>query len=234
VLRVRWLGRVRYDQALVLQRALHSTKGADYLLMLEHPDVFTMGVRADPAHVLVDPGAVGADLVWADRGGDVTYHGPGQLVVYPVIDVPRGPGSVPAHVHGIEQAVIDTLSELGVVAGRVASYPGVWVDPDGSSPRKICAVGVRIVRGRSMHGLALNVHPDLTWFDRIVPCGIADKAVTSLEAEGVDVAMRDVVEVFARHAVARWAPDGVPAANSSPVTGRAPSGTSPTTSPVTG
>jgi len=176
--------------------------------MLEHPHIFTLGVRADPSHVLVDPEAVGADLVAVDRGGDVTYHGPGQLVVYPIVDVPRRPGSVPAHVHGIEQAVIDTLADLGVSAGRLDAYPGVWVDADGPAPRKICAVGVRIVRGRSMHGLALNVSPDLSWFDRIVPCGIADKSVTSLEAEGVDVSMRDVVDAFARHAGARWAADG--------------------------
>jgi lipoyl synthase len=208
VFRVRWLGRVPYDEAHALQRALHDRGRDDHLLVLEHPHVFTLGVRADRAHVLVDPAEVGADLIVADRGGDVTYHGPGQLVVYPVVNVPTAPRSVPTHVHGIEQVAIDTLADLGVPAGRLAGYPGVWVDADGPAPRKICAIGVRVTRGRSMHGLALNVDPDLSWFDRIVPCGIADKAVTSLAAEGVDAPMRHVVDVLVGHAVRRWAPDG--------------------------
>jgi lipoic acid synthetase len=208
VLRVRWLGRVPYEEADVLQRALYGCRGEDYLLVLEHPHVFTLGVHADPAHVLVDPAAVGATVVRSDRGGDVTYHGPGQLVVYPVVDVPLGPGAIPDHVHGIEQVVIDALGDLDVDAGRLAGYPGVWVDPRGSTPRKICAVGVRVARGRSRHGLALNVDPDLQWFGRIVPCGIADKAVTSLAAEGAHVSLRAVAEVLIRHAARRWAPDG--------------------------
>ncbi len=208
MLRVRWLGRVRYDEALALQRALHATSGQDYLLMLEHPHVFTLGVHADRSHVLVEPASVGADLVAAGRGGDVTYHGPGQLVVYPVIDVPTAPGSVAGHVHAIEQVVIDTLADLGLTTGRMAGYPGVWVDVQSALPRKICAVGVRIARGRSMHGLALNVDPDLGWFDRIVPCGIADKGVTSLVAEGVDVTMREVTDLLVGHAVKRWTADG--------------------------
>ena len=202
------MGRVPYAEALTLQRALHAATSVDYLLMLEHPHVFTLGVHADRSHVLVDAEAVGADLVAAGRGGDVTYHGPGQLVVYPVLDVRSAPGSVTAHVRGIEQVVIDTLSDLGLATGRLPRYPGVWVDPDGPAPRKICAVGVRIARGRSMHGLALNVDTDLGWFDHIVPCGIADKGVTSLRAEGRRVAMRDVVEVLVEHAVECWAPDG--------------------------
>ncbi len=112
--------------------------------------------------------------------------------------------------HAIEQVVIDTLADLSVPAGRLDGYPGVWVDAAGPVPRKICAIGVRVTRGRSMHGLALNVHPDLAWFERIVPCGISDpdKTVTSLAAEGVDVPMHVVVDLLVRHAVERWAPDG--------------------------
>ncbi len=207
--RVRWLGRVPYAEGLAVQRALHDRGHDDHLLMLEHPHVFTLGVHADRSHVLVDPAAVGAELVASDRGGDVTYHGPGQLVAYPVVNVPTAPRSVPSHVHGIEQVVIDTLAELGLSAGRLEGYPGVWVDAQGPLPRKICAIGVRVTRGRSMHGLALNVDPDMAWFDRIVPCGIGDKAVTSLRAEGIDVSMREVVEILVRHAVRRWAPDGL-------------------------
>jgi lipoic acid synthetase len=207
--RVRWLGRVPYGEAHAVQRALHDRGHDDHLLLLEHPHVFTLGAHADRAHVLVDPAVVGAELVVSDRGGDVTYHGPGQLVGYPVVNVPTAPRSVPSHVHGIEQVVIDTVAELGVTAGRLAGYPGVWVDAEGPVPRKICAIGVRVTRGRSMHGLALNVDPDMAWFDRIVPCGIEDKAVTSLAAEGVVVSMHEVADILVRHAVTRWAPDGL-------------------------
>ncbi|MGA2036948.1 MAG: lipoyl synthase [Acidimicrobiales bacterium] len=208
VLRVRWLGRVPYEEAYVLQRALHAGSSDDHLLLLEHPHVFTLGVRGDPSHVLVDPVTVGAQLVRTDRGGDITYHGPGQLVAYPILDVPMGPGAVPAHVHGVEQVVIDTLAEFQLVTCRLPGYPGVWLDVGGGAVRKICAVGVRVTRGRSMHGLALNVDPDLGWFDRIVPCGISGKGVTSMSAEGVQASMQEVVDVLVRHAQVRWARDG--------------------------
>jgi len=200
-LRARWLGRVRYQDALAVQRALFASDDR-YLLLLEHPHVYTLGVRADPDHVLVDPQTVGAELVHADRGGDVTYHGPGQLVGYPIVDVPMGPDAIPTYVHTVEQLVIDTLADLGLAgAPRWPGYPGVWVDD-----RKICAIGVRVSRGRSMHGFALNVDPDLSYFHRIVPCGIPDKQVTSLAAEGVDVSMAEVVDVVAARAAAVWGP----------------------------
>ena len=206
-LRVRWLGRVRYRDAHVLQQALYKAGGAEYLLLLEHPHVYTLGVRAIPAHVLVEPESVGAELVHADRGGDVTYHGPGQLVGYPILNVPMGLRAVPAHVHAIEQLVIDAVGDLGLGgAGRLEGYPGVWMDPEGPEPRKICAVGVRIDRGRSMHGFALNLAPDLSMFGHIVPCGLTDLGVTSLAAEGVNVTMRDVVEAIVRRAPDRLAP----------------------------
>jgi lipoic acid synthetase len=202
-LRVRWLGRVRYQDALACQRALfHAEAGADdWLLLLEHDHVYTMGVSARPQHVLVDPASVGAELVKADRGGDVTYHGPGQLTGYPIISVPLGPHAVPDYVHGLEQVIIDALGDLGLSgAGRLADHPGVWV-----GDRKICAIGVRLSRGRSMHGFALNVDPDLGYFRHIVPCGIRDKGVTSLAAEGLNVSMRQVVDAVARRGAARWA-----------------------------
>ncbi|WCO68547.1 lipoyl synthase [Iamia majanohamensis] len=212
-LHVRWLGRVRYRDALALQRGLHRTPGHDHLLLLEHPKVFTLGVRADLSHVLVPPAEVGAELERADRGGDVTYHGPGQLVGYPILTVPGAAGGskpdTPAFVHGVEQLVIDALAELGVVAGRLEEYPGVWVDVDGPEPRKICAIGVRLTRGRSMHGFALNVDPDMEMFRAIVPCGIADRPVTSLRAEGVEATMAEVVDVVARLAGERWGAGGV-------------------------
>ena len=147
--------------------------------------MYTFGVRGDLGHVLRDPASVGAELVHSDRGGDVTYHGPGQLVGYPILTVPgkRGGGIVDttAYVCSVEQLVIDVLADLGLPdAGRVPGLPGVWVAPASEHPRKICAVGVRLTRGRSMHGFALNVDPDLAMFGHIVPCGIVDKGVTSL------------------------------------------------------
>ena len=210
MLRIRCLGRVPFAEAHALQSALHGGTEDDYLLLVEHPHVFTLGLRGDPAHILVDPSSLGAQVVETDRGGDVTYHGPGQLVVYPVVNVPASSGSVPRHVAAVERLAIDALSELGLRAGRLAEYPGVWVDPDGPAPRKIAAVGVRVSRGRSMHGLALNVDPDLEWFRRIVPCGISDKAVTSLRAEGCQASMEEVTEAVVRAATRQWSPAAEP------------------------
>ena len=209
-LHVRWLGSVRYRDAHAVQHGLFSNGADDWLLLLEHPHVYTLGARADLRHVLVPPAEVGAELVKTDRGGDVTYHGPGQLVGYPILSVAGKHGGdkadTPAYVHAVEQLLIDTMADLGLTnTGRLADYPGVWVDPDGPNPRKIAAIGVRLTRGRSMHGFALNVEPDLTMFGHIVPCGIADKPVTSLRAEGLDVSMRAVVDALTNRAVARWA-----------------------------
>jgi len=208
-LRVRWLGKVRFHDAHALQQALFERADDDHLLLLEHPHVFTMGLRASPVNVLVDPKSVGAELVATNRGGDVTYHGPGQLVGYPVLSMPNRPGATPAYVHSVEQLVIDVCRDLGLSdVGRLEGYPGVWASPAGPDPRKVCAIGVRRSRGRTMHGFALNVDPDLGFFGHIVPCGIADKAVTSLAAEGVRASMRDVVDAVVVRAGERWAGDG--------------------------
>jgi lipoic acid synthetase len=211
---VRWLGRVRYQDAHALQRGLFEHGNEDHLLLLEHPHVYTLGVRGDLGHLLRRPEDVGAELVQSDRGGDVTYHGPGQLVGYPILTLPgaRGGGmtDTKAYVCSVEQLVIDVLDDLGLPgAARLAGYPGVWVGTDTDRPRKICAIGVKLSRGRTMHGFALNVDPDLSMFGHIVPCGIVDKGVTSLAAEGIDVAMRDVVDAVAARAAARWGSGGV-------------------------
>ncbi len=210
-LRVRWLGTVRYRDALALQHGLFASDG-NYLLLLEHPHVYTLGARADLGNVLVDPASVGADLVEADRGGDVTYHGPGQLVGYPILSVAgkRGGGMADtvAYVRSVEQLVIDALADVGLPgAGRMADYPGVWVGVDGPRPRKIAAIGVKLTRGRSMHGFALNVVPDMAYFGHIVPCGIAEYPVTSLAEEGVHVSMREVVDAVVARAARCWGPD---------------------------
>ena len=208
MLRVRWLGRVHYRDAHALQHGLFESSPDDHLLLLEHPHVYTLGVRADPANLLVPPAEVGAELVRTDRGGDVTYHGPGQLVGYPILTLPakRGGGMADtvAYVRSVEQLLIDTLADLGLDgAGRLEGYPGVWI-----GERKIAAIGVRLSRGRTMHGFALNVDPDLTFFEHIIPCGIRDKAVTSLAAEGLQVSMREVVDALVVRAVERWGSDG--------------------------
>ncbi|MGH9108340.1 MAG: lipoyl(octanoyl) transferase LipB, partial [Acidimicrobiales bacterium] len=214
MLRVRRLGAVRYGEALALQHALAQRAPDDYLLVLEHPHVYTMGVRADPAHVLADPAAVGAELVTTDRGGDVTYHGPGQLVMYPVVTVADQPGAGPDHVHQLEQVVIDALGDLGVPgAGRHPGYPGVWLGAGTADPRKVAAIGVRTVRTadgrrRTLHGVALNVDCDLGMFSHIVPCGIADLPVTSLAAEGRGPAMPAVVDAVVARATEAWGRSG--------------------------
>ncbi len=216
------MGRVPYREAWALQRSLCHRSEDDYLLLLEHNHVYTLGSNADEAHILVDPASVGAETVKTDRGGDVTYHGPGQLVGYPIVTVGAGLHRGPDHVRRVEQVVIDALVGLGLGAddvGRLDGYPGVWVgldrhraDPStatgeaGTRPRKIGAIGVRTTHGRTMHGFALNVHPDLSMFEHIVPCGIADKPVTSLAAEGIDVTMAEVADAVIAAATEAWGP----------------------------
>lgn len=197
-----------YREALALQTGLFEHGTEQHLLLLEHPHVFTHGRRADLANNLrCVPAAVGAELVAVDRGGDITYHGPGQLVGYPIVQVGNRFGAAD-HVHGIEQVLIDALADLGLPgAGRMASYPGVWIDHDGPLPRKIAAVGVRLANGRTMHGFALNVTTDMTYLrEHIVPCGIGELPVTSLAEEGLDVTMREVVDAVVARAVRRWGP----------------------------
>jgi len=212
-LNVRWLGKVPYREALAIQSAMFTHTGMQHLLMLEHPHVFTYGPSADlEKNLKCDPAAVGAELVKVNRGGDITYHGPGQLVVYPILNLVAkhgvgGPADMRAHVFAVEQLVIDTLQQLGVKSvDRLAGFPGVWVDTDSDEPKKICAIGVRVSRGRTMHGFALNVSTDLSFMrDHIVPCGIAEFGVTSLHELGFAFSLREVADVVARLAADRFA-----------------------------
>ena len=216
-LRARWLGAVPYSEALALQESLFANGTEQHLLLLTHPHVFTYGPNADLSRNLkCDPREVGADLLAVNRGGDITYHGPGQLVAYPILNIggksnlANGPADSVAHVCKVEQVVIDTLAELGLPnAGRLDGFPGVWLDADTPNPRKICAIGVRVSRGRSMHGLALNVNTDLAYMrDHIIPCGIGDRAVTSLHEEGIEVDMQTVVDTLVAVASRTWS-DGM-------------------------
>ena len=199
------LGRVPYRAAWALQTGLRDRLVASKragpgaaaphaVLVVEHPPVFTLGKSADRANVLfseAELAARGAELVEVDRGGDVTFHGPGQVVVYPVLDLDRlrTPEGAPLrdlhrYLRELEEAVVRTCAEWGVAGTRVAGRTGVWVGPDGRGPeRKVCAFGVRCSRWVTTHGLALNVETDLSWFDLVVPCGIADRGVTSLARE---------------------------------------------------
>ena len=191
-----WLGRVDYHEALALQKHLVAERAdgttGDRLLLLEHPPVLTLGRTADPSHVRAAPeflAARGIEVVRVERGGEVTYHGPGQLVAYPIIALaPRGLMVRPL-VRALEAALIATCAADDVPAGRRDGHPGCWVDPDGPDPRKIGALGLRIERGVSYHGIALNVTADLADFDLIDPCGMPTVTSTSIAAERGEPAM---------------------------------------------
>lgn len=210
-LRVRWLGKVPYAEALVVQESMFRHGTGNALLLMEHPHVFTYGPSADlEKNLKCNPAEVGADFVRVKRGGDITYHGPGQLVGYPIVNLPAkrgedGPADSVAYVRSVEQVIINSLREIGIrSADRFDGYPGVWVDTT-NNPRKICAIGVRVSRRRTMHGFAVNVTTDLQYMStNIVPCGIAEYPVTSIEAEGINISMKDFVEVVARHAATMW------------------------------
>ena len=213
MLRVRWLGHVEYREAHDLQRRLFKASQDDHLLLLEHEHVFTGGPNADMSNLLTSPSALGATYEQTDRGGDITYHGPGQLTGYPVLSLAgrRGGGitETKAYVHQVEQVLLDALHDLGLEdCGRIDRYPGVWVASASSKPRKIAAIGVRMSRGRTMHGFALNVTTDLSWFDHIIPCGIKEFSVTNLRNEGVQASMSEVVDKVSARAIETWGTQG--------------------------
>ena len=160
---------------------------SNYLLFVQHPHVFTLGKSGDASNLLVkqeDLTILGASYYHINRGGDITYHGPGQLVGYPILDLENFFTDIHQYMRFLEEAVILTLQAYGVSAGRIAGLTGVWIDwQDEKKARKICALGVKTSRWVTMHGFAFNINTDLRYFDYIVPCGIEDKAVTSLEKE---------------------------------------------------
>ncbi|MFY8108283.1 MAG: lipoyl(octanoyl) transferase LipB [Bacteroidia bacterium] len=173
------------------------------LIFCEHPHVYTLGKSGDVANLLLDEqGLKEANAVFypINRGGDITYHGPGQLVVYPIFDLEQFFTDIHRYLRTLEEAIINTLAEYGIVAGRYEGYTGVWLDADNDKARKICAMGVRCSRWVTMHGLAFNVNSDLNYFKNIIPCGIDDKDVTSMERElGRKVDMDEVKEKLKIH-----------------------------------
>jgi lipoyl(octanoyl) transferase len=204
---VRRLGLVEYDEALEMQRALVEDRRAgrigDTLLLLEHPPIVTMGVRSRGAspHLLATPDALaaaGVALRETGRGGDVTFHGPGQLVGYPILDLRPDRCDVHRYVRDIEAALIAAMAGFSIDGRRVTGHSGVWTGPPGRE-EKLAAIGVRISRWITSHGFALNVSVDLKYFSLIVPCGIADRGVTSMERVlGRTVSMNDVEQAVIR------------------------------------
>ncbi len=208
-LQIRWLGKVRYRDALAIQQTINTFERGNYLLLLEHHPVYTMGIRASQENLKIDPETIGAELEEANRGGDITFHGPGQLVGYPLLELEgkRGGGmaDTAAYIQSIESLLIETCKELGIQKiGRIKRYPGVWVNPDGPEPRKIAAIGVRLNKARTMHGFALNVNPNMTFYDHIIPCGITEYGVTSLEREGINTTMKEVADLISEKAEKIW------------------------------
>lgn len=191
-LEARWLGRIGYEDAYALQKRLVAARAnrdiPDQLLLLEHPPVLTLGRHSDPAHILATPDELerrGIGVHRVERGGEVTYHGPGQLVAYPILAIAERGLLLRPLVRALEAALVETCAALGVDAARRDGHPGCWCDPDGAAPRKIGALGLRVERGVTYHGIALNVSVDLADFDLIDPCGMPGVASTSIDAERV-------------------------------------------------
>ena len=221
-------GLVDYVQAWDLQREVHARvadgEQPDTVLLLEHPPVFTAGKRTEPHERPLDPG--GAAVIDVDRGGKITFHGPGQLVGYPIVTLPDHV-KVVDYVRRVEEALIHVCTDLGVTTARVPGRSGVWLRADDRGPeRKIAAIGIRVSRGVTMHGFALNCDVDLGWYDRFVPCGIADAGVTSLSRElGRDVTVAEATPLVQRHLsdYLAWAPyDPTPDYDPRPEPGRHP------------
>ena len=189
---------IDYLDAWELQRTIHSDVVSlarpDVVLLLEHEPVYTAGRRTEPFERPLD----GTPVVDVDRGGKITWHGPGQLVGYPIMHLPTAMDVV-AHVRRLEDVIIGACADLGLHTERIKGRSGVWV-PDDIQARKVCAIGVRVAQGVTMHGFAINCNNDQGWFDRIVPCGLRDAGVTSLSQElGRDVSVNEVAPIITKH-----------------------------------
>lgn len=184
------------DAARETDGAAIPAEDAGTILLVEHPPVYTLGKSGRAENLLIPKAALeamGAKFFHIDRGGDITFHGPGQLVCYPILDLERLGIGLREYIASLEEAVIRTTARYGIAAGRIAGASGVWIVEEGAAPRKICAIGVRASRFVTMHGFALNVSTDLEWFGLINPCGFVDRGVTSIEREtGRTVPMDEV------------------------------------------
>lgn len=203
----RWLGRIDYREALALQRRLVAQRAddsiGDQLLLLEHPAVLTLGRNSDPSHILASPEdlrARGIEVIGVERGGEVTYHGPGQLVAYPIVALSRRGLMIRPFVRALEAALVATCAAHDVDAERRDGHPGCWCDATGPEPRKIGALGLRVERGVTYHGIALNVTVDLADFGLIDPCGMPGVVSTSIAAELGELDVRPTTESVERAA----------------------------------
>lgn len=171
-------------------------KTDNYILTCSHPHVYTLGKSGDEKNLLIDKNIIekeNLEFFKINRGGDITYHGPGQIVIYPILDLENFFTDIHKYLRSLEEAVILTLKDYNIESGRIKDYTGVWIDIKSDTPRKICALGVKTSRWVTMHGLALNVNTDLNFFKNIIPCGINDKEVTSISKEvGQDIKIKDV------------------------------------------
>ena len=188
------------DQKIQLRKELTSEPTKNYILFCEHPHVYTLGKSGDKEHLLLNDEQLSkqnAVYYKINRGGDITYHGPGQLVVYPILDLDHFFSDIHKYLRFLEEAVIQTLLEFGIESGRVEGLTGVWIDGDKPTARKICALGVKSSRWVTMHGIGFNVNSDLSYFSHIIPCGIQDKAVTSMKSElGYEVDFEKVSSIL--------------------------------------
>jgi len=218
------LGLINYKDAWTLQKELFESiikiklinrelppedrmETENYLLFCEHPHVYTLGKSGDPDNMLLDEDGLkkhGASFIPIDRGGDITYHGPGQIVGYPIVDLDNFTNDIHKYLRFLEEAIILTLSDFGIEGGRIKGLTGVWLDHRQiKNPRKICAIGVRTSRWVTMHGFAFNLDPNLSYYDNIIPCGIHDKSVTSLRKElGRQVPHEEVESLIKAHMTA--------------------------------
>lgn len=203
------LGLMRYGQVLEKQEALFNTNLAakvkdetttNTLILCEHPPVYTLGKSGKSQNILVDRDSLNAELFQVTRGGDVTFHGPGQLVVYPIVDLDILAISVSQYVFNLEETILKTIAEYGIAGERIEGASGVWLGAGTPRARKICAVGAKVSRHITMHGLAVNVNTQLHWFNKIVSCGLANMGVTSLQQElEKPVDMEEFKAIFLKH-----------------------------------
>lgn len=219
IVKVKQLGLAAYDAVTDLQQELfqrtidqkiHNRRNSDaqvptenHLLFVEHPHVYTLGKSGDENNLLINSKTLsekGVRFYPTNRGGDITYHGPGQLVGYPILDLDCFFTDIHKYLRLLEECIIATLVDYDILAGRSKGETGVWLDVEGENPRKICALGIRTSRWVTMHGFALNVNTDLSYFDYIIPCGIRNKGVTSMQKElGKALNLSEVSQRFQQH-----------------------------------
>lgn len=186
-----------FNENIAAKSATLSTK--NYMIAVEHAAVFTLGKSGKKENLLVSPEKIGVDFFHTSRGGDITFHGPGQWTIYPIIDLETIQCSIKDFVFGLEEVVIRLIADFGLKGFRIATASGVWID-DGIMVKKICAIGLKVSRHITMHGIAININTDMTYFGFIVPCGITDKGVTSLQAATKKtIDMQAVLDLFMQH-----------------------------------